>query len=162
MKKTALLIISLLLSVNLFAAEKVTGYWQSIDDETGLVKSISVIYEYNGKIYGRLLVTYEDDGTLADQTAIADKIVGDPQFVGLDFIWHLQDKGKKWSKGKILDPKPGKVYSCDMWIDEGNLVVKGKIGPFGRSQVWKPLTPSDLPNFVKLPKTLKPVIPKVK
>lgn len=162
MKKHILLLVSLLFSVSLFSAEKVTGYWQSIDDETGLVKSISVIYEYNGKVYGRLLVTYEDDGSLADQAALADKIVGDPPYVGLDFIWNLQDRGKKWSKGKILDPKPGKIYSCDMWIDKGKLVVKGKIGPFGRSQVWEPVKKSELPDFVKLPKTLKPQIPKVK
>ena len=161
MKKIILLL--LLASATLaFSAEKITGLWKSISDETGLVKSVSVIYEYKGKVYGRLLVTYEDTGELADQNAKSENIIGEPPFVGLDFIWDMQDRGKKWSKGKILDPKPGKIYSCDMWIKNGNLIVKGKIGPFGRSQTWLPVTNMSELKGVKVPKNLVPRIPKLK
>jgi uncharacterized protein (DUF2147 family) len=163
MKKLILLFVGITLSATLFSADKITGLWKSIDDSTGLVKSVSIIYEHKGKVYGRLLVTYEDDGRLADPKLKADKIVGDPPFVGLDFIWDMQDTGKKWTKGKILDPAPGKVYTCEMWIDKGNLIVRGKIGPFGRSQTWVPVKDtSDLPAWFEVPKNPVPKIPSPK
>ncbi len=163
MRKILLVLLVISFSASIFSAEKITGIWKSVSDETGLVKSISLIYEYKGKIFGRLLVTYEDDGTLAKPNEKAVEIAGDPAYVGLDFIWNLVDKGKKWSKGKILDPKPGKIYSCDMWIDKGNLVVKGKIGPFGRKQTWVPLKDrSELPDWVVIPNNPKPKVPKLK
>lgn len=163
MKKLFLLLLVLSFSASIYSAEKITGMWKSVSDETGIIKSVSLIYEFNGKIYGRLLAIYEEDGKLANPKEKAIEVVGDPTYVGLDFIWNLIDKGKKWSKGKILDPQFGKIYSCDMWIEDGNLVVKGKIGPFGREQIWVPLTDSsELPNWVVIPKSPTPIIPKVK
>ncbi|QEN05085.1 DUF2147 domain-containing protein [Thiospirochaeta perfilievii] len=163
MKKVFIIIGVLLFYMNLQAAEKITGIWKIISKETGFVQSIALIYEYNSKVFGRLLVTYEDDGKLSDPKGVADKIVGDPTFIGLDFIWDLEDRGKKWSRGKILDPLRGKIYSCDMWIDGDNLIVKGKIGPFGREQIWIPLKKrSELPSWVKIPNKPTPIIPVVK
>ncbi|MGL1891205.1 MAG: DUF2147 domain-containing protein [Spirochaetaceae bacterium] len=163
MKKIILILLVLSFSITLFSAEKITGIWKIISDETGLLQSITLIYEYKGKIYGRLLVTYEDDGKLSDNKKSADSIIGEPTYVGLDFIWGLIEKKKKWSKGKILDPVPGKIYSCDMWIKNGQLIVKGKIGPFGRAQTWVQLKDrSELPKWVIIPKSPTPKIPKVK
>ncbi|MBN2618117.1 MAG: DUF2147 domain-containing protein [Spirochaetales bacterium] len=163
MKKILLLVMVLSLSASIFSAEKITGLWKSIDDTTGLVKSVSIIYEKSGKVYGRLLVTYEDDGSLSDPNLKTTQVVGEPTYTGLDFIWDMTDSGKKWSKGKILDPLPGKIYSCDMWIEGGNLIVRGKIGPFGRSQTWVPVTDlSTLPEWVVIPTNPTPKIPKVK
>lgn len=166
MKKFALLFLVSCASF-IYSAEAITGVWKSIDDTSGLVSSISVIYEYEGKLYGRLLVTYQKDGVLLDvvgnpgEKAVA--LVGDPYYAGLDFIWNMKEKRKKWSSGKILDPEPGKIYSCDMWKDGENLVVRGKIGPFGRNQIWVPLLDkNEFPaNFV-MPQNMVPKIPKVK
>lgn len=163
MRKVILLIVVLSISTSVFSAEKITGIWKSISDKTGLVESVSLIYEYKGKIYGRLLVTYEEDGSLADPKEKSLKVKGEPPFIGLDFIWNLEDRGKKWSRGKILDPLPGKIYSCDLWIDKGNLIVRGKIGPFGRSQTWVPLkNRSELPSWVVIPRNPTPKVPKLK
>lgn len=166
MKKT-LLIITVLISSFLFSGEKITGVWKSVSDTTGLVKSISVIYEYQGKVYGRVLVTYDDQGNLVDTVANpierAPNIQGEPYYAGLDFIWDMEDRGKKWSKGKIMDPEPAKVYSCDMWREGENLIVRGKVGPFGRNQTWLPLNKlSELPEGVEIPTDFTPKIPKAK
>lgn len=167
MKKTLLLLIILSLSVSITAEEKVTGLWKSISDETQKISSISVIYEYNGKIYGRILVAYDENGNLVDSianpTEKAVNIKGEPFFSGLDFIWNMEKKGNKWTKGKIMDPNPAKIYSCDIWRENENLVVRGKIGPFGRNQVWLPVTRNDkLPEGLVIPENLVPVIPEPK
>jgi uncharacterized protein (DUF2147 family) len=172
MKKTILsLTILLCLGIlPLFAADSITGYWKTIDDETGKAKSVIVIYEYQGKIFGRILMTYEDNGTsIKDSIYIqrdkADKVKGTPPYCGLDIIYNLVDAGSKYSKGNILNPLTGKIYASDVWKDKnGDLIVKGKIGPIGKSQVWNPFRASDFPAGFKAPdtKTFVPVIPSTK
>jgi len=154
----------------LSAAEDVTGLWMGIDDETGNPTSISILYMHQGEVYGRILVTYDEENpgvvkdTYLNPEVRADLLVGDPHFAGLDFIWGLQDRGSKWGRGKILDPKKGKVYSSELWIEDGNLVVRGKIGPIGRNQTWLPVSDSDLPEGFIVPdaSSINPQIPQVK
>ena len=153
---------------SLSAAQDITGFWKSISDETGLPQSITAIYEYNGKIYGRIIVTYDDFGVAEDTidapTVRAELIEGDPFYAGLDFIWDMQDRGRKWGRGKIMDPPVAKVYTCEMWMEDGNLIVRGKIGPFGRNQTWYRAMPEDLPAGFRFPNTrgYRPRIPEAK
>jgi uncharacterized protein (DUF2147 family) len=37
-----------------------------------------------------------------------------------------------------MDPKKGTVYDCKMWIEDGNLQVRGYIAFFFRTQTWLP------------------------
>ena len=67
---------------------------------------------------------------------------------------HEKD-GETLDGGKILDPKKGRVYSCEMWRKDENLIVRGKIAFLGRNQTWVPYAAPDLPNEAKSP------IPKV-
>jgi uncharacterized protein (DUF2147 family) len=52
-------------------------------------------------------------------------------------LWGLKKDGNEWSGGKILDPKKGKIYRAKMWIEDGDLMVRGYLGPFFRTQTWK-------------------------
>ena len=46
-----------------------------------------------------------------------------------------------------MDPKSGKIYSSVMWQDApGVLNVRGKIGPFGRTQKWNVLDVANMPD----------------
>ena len=167
-KLIGILALTVFLLSPLMAASGITGMWKTVDDETNVVKSIVKIYEYKGKIYGRLLVIYDDEGVLKDTyvnpSVIAENVKGEPFFAGLDIIWDLEQKGSKWKKGKIMDPKEGKIYSSEIWLEGSNLIVRGKIGPFGRNQTWLPASQRDLPSGVPEPSdsTLKPVIPQEK
>ena len=72
--------------------------------------------------------------------------------VGLDVIWGMEWDGKEYSKGRIMDPKSGKIYRSVMWQEYAkpdNLFVRGKIGPFGRTQTWNVVSVKDLPNDLK-------------
>jgi len=153
------------------AAAGITGFWQTIDDETEKPKSITAVYQYQGKIYGRIMLTYEADGitvrdTIYTKKRKADKVVGNPAFCGLDFIWNMSlTEGGKYKNGKILNPPKGKVYNAEIWLAQnGDLVVRGKTGPFGKNQTWRPFSADKFPAGFVVPdyKTFIPVIPQVK
>lgn len=134
------------------AAEPVTGLWTTIDDETNTPKSVIYVYEYNNQIYGRVVKLF------TNEEKRMSNIEGNPLILGSDIIWGMTDSGKRFTGGKILDPKKEKIYNLEMWIDKENLIVRGKIGPFGRNQTWVKKTDASL-----LPdKPLVPVVPKLK
>ena len=138
------------------AAMPFTGFYQTIDDETNMPKSIVRIYEYRDgddiEVAGRIVALYNADGTisetLSNPTRIADQVKGAPKMVGLDILWNMEFDAddNKYEDGKIMDPKSGKVYSSVMWQDVPEILnVRGKIGPFGRTQHWNTLDTSVLP-----------------
>jgi uncharacterized protein (DUF2147 family) len=51
-------------------------------------------------------------------------------------MWSLEQDDDEWSGGKIFDPKKGKTYNCKIWLDDGELKVRGYAGPFFRTQTW--------------------------
>jgi uncharacterized protein (DUF2147 family) len=58
--------------------------------------------------------------------------------VGMKIIWGFKKENTKWEEGKIFDPGNGNAYSSSLWlIDSDTLKVRGYLGPFFRSQVWK-------------------------
>ncbi|MBR5625422.1 MAG: DUF2147 domain-containing protein [Alphaproteobacteria bacterium] len=133
------------------------GFYQTIDDEINAPKSIVALYEYKDgddiELAGRIVALYNTDGTISETLSnpqrIADKVAGSPKMVGLDIIWNMEwdDEDKKYEDGKIMDPKSGKIYSSVMWQDNPEtLNVRGKIGPFGRTQKWNVLKQTDLPS----------------
>lgn len=146
----------------------VIGYWKSIDEQTGKPQSVVAVYEHNGKYYGRLVVTFDDNGQVQDSIADPKKrapgVAGDPFYSGLDFIWDLQKNDSRLTDGQILDPEQGKIYNAQMWRDGKNLIVRGEILFFGRNQTWPPAQEGDFPQGFTKPdlSTLTPVIPEVK
>lgn len=131
MKKISILLAALFFSKLAMAAEPITGYWTTIDDETNTPKSVVRVYEYEGKYYARVIELFKNK----DATA---KIEGSPKIIGLDIAWNLQKNGDKYTGGEILDPAKGKIYGCEMWRDGDNLIVRGKIAFLGRNQTWLP------------------------
>ena len=147
---------ALVLPITAFASIPHVGVYQTIDDETNSPKSIVRLYEYRDgddvKLAGRIIALYNTDGTisetLSNPTRIAEKVVGTPKMVGLDLIWDMEwdADDNKYEDGKIMDPKTGKVYSSLIWQDTPSVLqVRGKIGPFGRTQNWNVLDVSGLP-----------------
>lgn len=157
-----------LVTVPLFAQSlnDAFGLWKTIDDETGKAKSVILIYKYQDTLYGRIVMTFDDDerpkDTWINPTDRAEEMPDKPYYAGMDMIWDMEIKGDKWAKGKICDPAKGKVYGCEISYDAGtgDLVVRGKIGPFGRNQFWKKVRLSDLPAGFSLPDNPVPSIPR--
>ncbi len=117
------------------APESPAGHtWKTIDDETNKAKSYVQIVEVNHRLYGTIVKLLENP------RATCDKCEGDKKdkpIQGMVILWGLKKSGDEWSGGKILDPKKGKIYRAKMWIENGELQVRGYIGPFFRTQTWK-------------------------
>lgn len=157
------LLFCLFISCALFAAEDIGGFWKTINEE-GHAQSIIAVYEHDGIYYGRIIGSFDDNGVLKDHIynpiKRAPGVAGFPFYSGLDIIWNLIDSGVKF-KGKIMDPQKGNVYNSELWVENGNLIVRGKLLMFGRSQTWFPAETTDFPKGFKIPdlKTLVPSIP---
>ena len=132
------------------AAESVTGLWTTIDDETQQPKSVVYVYEHDGKVYGRIVKLFRNQ----DKKIVNSK--DNVPILGADIIWDMKKDGAAWVDGKIMDPNKGKIYSCKMWLENGDLMVRGKIGPFGRNQTWRKNTDGSLkPTGVLTPKIVE-------
>lgn len=142
------------------AAMPFVGVYQTIDDETKQAKSIVQIYEYRDedetKIAGRIIALYDTDGkiseTINNPIRVAEKVNGAPKMAGLDIIWDMEwdSDDSEYEDGKIMDPKSGKVYRSVMWQDQPSILnVRGKIGPFGRTQKWNVLDTASLPTEIQ-------------
>ena len=166
MSKIFTCLISLFLMSGVLSAD-VVGFWKTVDEETGKAESIVAIYEYKGKYYGRIIITFDNDGKIQDSIEAPKKraqgVIGNPFYAGLDILWDLKPQGTKYVNGEILDPQRGRVYDAKIWNDNGKLIVRGELLIFGRNQTWPPAEESDFPPGFKKPvlAELVPAIPKV-
>jgi uncharacterized protein (DUF2147 family) len=117
------------------------GRWKTVDDATGKVKSVVMIWEEAGKLYGRIQKLVDPDPKDPNPrcTPCTGEQKGRP-VIGLQILWDLQKDGDAWSGGTILDPESGKTYKCLVSLEEGGekLKVRGFVGVslLGRTQYW--------------------------
>lgn len=122
------------------------GRWKTIDDKTGRPKAIVVIYEENGRLFGRVEATLDPNGKKVCDLC-KDERKNRP-IVGMVILRNLAVHGEEYSGGDILDPDNGSIYRCKVRLQDGGrqLSVHGFIGIslLGRSQVWtrEPDSPS--------------------
>jgi uncharacterized protein (DUF2147 family) len=138
------IILSVILIVTLLAfsnvqAQDIVGRWKTIDDETGKEKSIVNIYMQDGKYFGKIDTLFREPDE--DPDPVCDKCPPeDPRYnkklVGMVILENLEKDGDEWDDGSILDPGKGKVYDCKMWIEDGNLKVRGYLFFLYRTQTW--------------------------
>ena len=136
--KTLLTFILLAFASTSFSQD-IFGKWKTIDDETGKPKSIVEITERDGKAYGKILKLFREPGE--DPDPVCDDCTDyrkDKKVIGMTIVTDMVKDGDEWEDGEILDPKNGKVYDCRMWVEDGNLKVRGYIAFFFRTQTWLP------------------------
>jgi uncharacterized protein (DUF2147 family) len=123
------------------SANSPVGRWKTVDDVTGKPKSVVLIWEESGKLFGRVQNLVDPDP--GDPNPTCDGCEGDQKgqpVIGLRILWDLQKDGDGWSGGTILDPATGKTYKCLLSVEDGGtkLKVRGFIGlsVLGRTQYW--------------------------
>ncbi len=126
---------TLLLFTVIGFSQSAIGLWKTVDDRTGDARSHIEIYEQDGLLFGKIKKLLDTDAkTLCDQCPGDKK---NTPLMGLVIIENMKPYKDYWKKGKILDPEDGSVYGCDLWLEDGNLKVKGKhwTGLY-RTQTW--------------------------
>lgn len=138
MNRLAFFILFLISIATTAQSHSVIGKWKTIDDETGKPLSIVEVFEKNHKVYGKVLEILNS----ANRNRVCEKCSGEDSnkpILGLTVIKGLTKVGNEYTKGKILDPKNGKLYSCYITLEnQDKLKVRGYIGIslFGRTQYW--------------------------
>lgn len=141
MKVIILALISLLAFSHLaIAQDPIIGKWKTIDDETDKPRSIVEIYKkgdlYYGKVIEMFLTADEDPDPVCDD---CDR--SDPRYMkkvmGMEILKEAKRDGDEYVDGEILDPKNGKVYSCKLWLEGGDLKLRGYVAFFYRTQTWQ-------------------------
>lgn len=118
----------------------IIGKWKTIDDKTNEPKSIVEIYKQDGKYFGKIIELFrkpgEDPNPVCDKCSDKDPRKNQPT-KGMVIIQNLTKKGSEFSGGTILDPKEGKIYTCKLWVEGDQLMVRGYIAFFFRTQTWQ-------------------------
>lgn len=133
------ILIAILISAATVSAQSIVGKWKTIDDETGKPKSVVEIFEKNGKTYGKIINLFREPGEEADP--LCDKCEDDrknQKVIGMEIIREMKRSGSEWKDGTIMDPKKGTVYNCKLWLEAGNLKVRGYVLFLYRTQTWLP------------------------
>jgi uncharacterized protein (DUF2147 family) len=139
-------ITSILSAQTSIKGKECVGVWKTIDDETGVTKSLVEIYK-KGSTYNAKIVKLLDKQTLinAGKKNFEDILCNNcpvnhgknKKLLGLEIIWDMEKTTKKYKGGKIMDPADGKTYSCTIWMeDENTLKVRGWLTILYRTQTW--------------------------
>jgi uncharacterized protein (DUF2147 family) len=135
--KTSILILAALFTMitNISAqtnnnADKILGqYWSPKKD--GKIE----IYKYGDKYFGKFVwgVSPRKD------TKNPDEKLRSREIVGMTFLSNFSHVGNNYVDGKIYDPESGKTYKCKIWLDNGNLKVRGYVGfsLLGRTETFE-------------------------
>ncbi len=136
MKK--LFLILMIMGVGGLLAQSPVGLWKNIDDETGEAKAEIEIYEQNGILYGKIVKLLKKEEPEPRCTKCPGEFKDKP-IEGLQIMWGLKKDGNVYKDGKILDPKKGSIYGCNIeLVDANKLKVRGYLGfsALGRTQYW--------------------------
>jgi uncharacterized protein (DUF2147 family) len=125
-----------------FAAESNSpiGEWKTHDDKTGEARAIVLIYEQDGKLFGKIERSLIPGAEGRVCAACTDDRKDQPM-LGLVIIRDMKRTEDGYAGGNILDPDSGTVYRCKFHLEENGakLVIRGFIGIslLGRTQTWE-------------------------
>jgi len=135
--RTGLLATLLLLSMMTTAESTIPGYWKSIDDQTGEVTAYWKLEVKDNQLLG-YLVNYlgmQPDNVCIECTgelqAFFEQPISDTAWLNLS-----KNRDGIWQDGYIIDSGKGEKYKAKVWIENGNLKMRGYIGFFFRTQTW--------------------------
>lgn len=118
---------------------QILGKWKTIDDADGSEKSIVYIFKAtNGKYYGKIEHLFKNPDKLCTE---CEGDLKNKPVMGMMVINSMTEHDGTLTGGTILDPNNGKVYKCNISIDQktGKLNVRGSLdkrGLIGRTQIW--------------------------
>ena len=123
------------------SGQSIVGKWKTIDDESGEPRSVVEIYKKGDIYFGKVLQIFskpnEDPDPICD---LCEDDRKDHKVIGMEIIRDMQfdAKSNQYEEGTILDPENGNIYDCKIWIEDGNLKLRGYLYFLYRTQTWLP------------------------
>lgn len=115
--------------------DAVLGGWINGDDDAKVE-----IYKSGNKYFGKitwLRNPNEDNGTPKVDDENPDKSKQSQPIMGLVILKDFVFEDGYWKNGTIYDPKNGRTYDCEMWLDgKTGLKIRGYWGIVYRTETW--------------------------
>ena len=127
----------LFLSVITSAESTVSGYWKSIDDQSGEVTAFWKLEIKDNRLLG-YLVNYpgmKPDNVCVQCTGELQKFFEKP-ISNTAWLNLSKHRDGVWEGGYIIDSGKGEKYKAKVWIEDGSLMMRGYVGFFFRTQTW--------------------------
>jgi len=134
MKKIITLCLGALFAITAQAQNEIVGKWNASDGE-----AVVEMYQSKGTYSGKIIWLKNgknSDGTDKTDSKNPDKSKRNKTIKGLNIVSGLKYDGSEWDGGKVYDPESGRTYKCSVRLEGGKLKLKGKWGPFSRTQTW--------------------------
>lgn len=122
-----------LITTQTFAAkDPIEGEWLK-DDKTARIK---LKVTRKGQLMG--VISYVKDPKRTHDTNNPDASKRNRKLLGLVILRGFTKSGDKWSGGTVYDSKSGKTYKGKIWLENGNLMMRGYVGVslIGRTATW--------------------------
>ncbi|MCF7790857.1 MAG: DUF2147 domain-containing protein [Victivallales bacterium] len=138
--KSLVITVCIITAVTLTAQKTVTsdsiiGKWLDHSEKHG--DSIIKVFKKNNRFFGKI-IKMKNDKQLDEKNP--DKSKRNLPLLKKVILKNFKYEDKKWKGGTIYDPKNGKTYSCQMWLENNDtLKLRGYIGVslLGRTETWK-------------------------
>jgi len=126
-------------------ADRIVGYYLTVDDQTGKDKSqVQIFKATTGKYYGKIVWLPEPskNGKAKVDQDNPDKALQSRPIIGLQLLkgFSFNEKTGEWDNGTIYNPTGGKTYNCFMKFDGNKLKIRGFIGAawmgLGKTATW--------------------------
>ncbi len=126
-------------------ADRVIGYFLTVDDVTGKAKSqIQIFKDTKGLYYGKIVWLAEPtkNGKAKVDEENPEKALQSRPIIGLQLLkgFSYNEKTGEWDNGTIYNPTGGKTYNCFMKFDGNKLKIRGFIGAawmgLGKTATW--------------------------
>ncbi|MDX1350390.1 MAG: DUF2147 domain-containing protein [Putridiphycobacter sp.] len=114
--------------------EAILGVWL-----TQLKDAKIQIYKKNNYYYGKVVwmkCPKDEAGRPIIDSKNPNKAMSNRTIMGIDIITKMTFKNNVWSGGEIYDPKSGDSYACKMWLENGQLKVRGYLGWLYDTKTW--------------------------
>ena len=135
--KSVLLYVFFILVTPASAESSVEGYWKSIDEQTSKASGYWKLEVKDNRLLG-YLVNYPDMKPDNICIVCTGKLIEfyEKPIQGTAWINLRKNKDGVWKDGYIIDSGEGKKYKAQLWVEDGNLMMRGYIGFFYRTQTW--------------------------
>lgn len=131
------------LPTNAQRASAILGEWHTNEKDAKIV-----IYSCQDRYCGKI-AWLKDDANPEQASALdtnnPDASQRSRKLLGISVLTGLTYEGEgKWEDGRIYDPKSGKTFDCEVFLEDNKrLEVRGFIGfsLIGRSEIWHRVQP---------------------
>ena len=132
--RSLLTLLALVFSQPVLAAEPVTGRWTTVEKD-----AVIAIAPCGAKLCGRIAQFLVPPPQGLDQRDVnnRDAAKRSRKLLGMAVLTGFTEDSDLW-RGQIYDPKSGKTYRSVIRRKSANVLeVKGCIGPFCQTQLWR-------------------------